>query len=847
MRIPWKLACVTFCAATFLMRPIAAAPQVTAVEWLRQQSPPQFKPGHTLPRLGQMHCVNPPPDVRAELARQWGYAVRLSRPEGEPELLRLCAEEPAICRPAAMIGNLANLESDRSRKWPAGTFLRKADGTLVGNRQIFSPEMPDGAWRIIIDEAIRQIDGQRGSLPAEAIATVENWTEYGLTVPIHMAEHGAQDPRVMAAKGDHSWQEYTSVRKAHYEKQLWAEIKRRYPNALHTAYTYSGFVGKPSGDWAWEYRHIKATTDLPSPECYYNYYNTGFVGDKDMLTLRLLWRHNEIQEGARQYLGWLCAGYQRDVATYQGNPAQGVYADLPRWMGYLKMSYLAGMIGGITTGEFGCEIRYEPFAPDRPPHWLDQMTVLAHAHALFTWVEPLLRESELLPGPSRHAWNQEQPAYEFPTGHAATRVVIRKANNANRWLVGAWAADGVERPVTVNVPVLGEHRITGRPEGTVHLVDRTGDKAAVRWLDEAGMTPSLTASGLELSAPEVTAARWRPQTADWTSATNLVIGDWGFNHPGYPPGLYIHSITRPAGEKITNPVIYDNDVYDDVFDDELAMVMASNAELNLVGLIVTPVLTDGWGFNKPDWVKTAHEARRNAELSGLRMDRIPPVTVGTQGANEKAGENADSAGARLYVRLINEHFQRDPEHPTIVNIGGQSATLASAYGLDPSIAHKCIVYYTDLRVYNGHYQWASRIVAANFRVVSWGDDNWWITKPAQNQWRVLPRPDKAEGKENDANSGEWRQLTQMRIPLLDHMVKQFQTRGEYSQGPRKGDGYLDGTFLHAWLPGIFEGAALREVRGGQVLHVTRFTETNEARVKAFANARLLNRSAYRVE
>jgi hypothetical protein len=37
------------------------------------------------------------------------------------------------------------------------------------------------------------------------------------------------------------------------------------------------------------------------------------------------------------------------------------------------------------------------------------------------------------------------------------------------------------------------------------------------------------------------------------------------------------------------------------------------------------------------------------------------------------------------------------------------------------------------------------------------------------------------------------------------------------------------------------------VRGGQVLHVTRFTETNEARVKAFANARLLNRSAYRVE
>ncbi|MCX8157306.1 MAG: DUF5060 domain-containing protein [Verrucomicrobiae bacterium] len=340
-------------------------------------------------------------------------------------------------------------------------------------------------------------------------------------------------------------------------------------------------------------------------------------------------------------------------------------------------------------------------------------------------------------------------------------------------------------------------------------------------------------------------ARWRAETTDWQAATNLVIGDWGFNRPGYPEGLYIHGITRPAGEPVTNPVIYDNDVYDDVFDDELAYVMASEGEMNLVALIVTPVLTDFWGFSKPGWIQTAHDSRRNAELSGLRMERIPPITVGTEAPNEKAGENKDSAGARLYVRLINEHFARDPQRPVIVNIGGQGATLASAYGLDPSIAHKCIVYYTDLRVYNGHYQWASKLIAAHFRVVSWGDDNWWITKPAQNQWRVLPRPEKAEGRENDARSGEWRQLTELRVPLLDHIVKQFQTRGEYCQGPKKADGYLDGTFLHAWLPGIFSGAALREIRGGQVLHVTRFTEVNEARVKAFANARLLNAQAYR--
>ncbi len=361
---------------------------------------------------------------------------------------------------------------------------------------------------------------------------------------------------------------------------------------------------------------------------------------------------------------------------------------------------------------------------------------------------------------------------------------------------------------------------------------------------------SLLTTCLLLAASTVTpaaasAARWNPRTTNWITNPQPTLGDWGFDRPGYPPGLYLQGVTVPAGVKVTNPVIYDNDVLDDVFDDELAMVMASEGEMNLAGVIVTPVLTDGWGFSKPEWIETAHAARRLAGQSGLRMDRIPAITVGTEAQSEKAAEGKDSAGARLYIRLIHEQFARDPQRPLLVNIGGQGATLASAYTLDPTIADRCIVYYTDLRVYNGHYRWASELIAKHFRVVSWGDDHWWITKPAQDEWRVLPRPDKAEGRDNDANSGEWRMLTQMRVPLLDQMVKQFQTRGEYCQGARKGDGYLDGAFLQAWLPGIFEDAALQSIRGGQVLHVTCFTARNEDRVKAFANQRLLNPQAYR--
>ncbi len=477
---------VPVCAA----EPMPAS-KVKPVEWLRQQTPPQFKPGHTLPPLGQMHCVNPPVEVRAELARNWGFAVRLNRPQGEPELIQLCKESPAVFKPAAMIGNLANLEGSKSIHWPEGTFLRKADGSLVEGRQIFSPEMPDEAWQILVNDALGQIEGQLGGLPAASLANVENWTEHGLNVPTNVKWYGQHDPRVVAAQGTRSWQDYVSQRKAYYEGKMRDAVKRRYPNALYTCYTYGGFLGKPDGDWAWDYHHLKATTDLPSPECYYNYFNSGFAGGKDMLTLRLYARHIEIEEGHPHYLGWLSAGYQRKITDYQGDPAQGMYADAERWMGYLKMSYLAGMLGGLTTGEFGCEVRYGPFDPAEPPHWLDQMLVLSHAHALFTWIEADLRNSRLLPGPKPHAWSKEHPAYEFPTGQAGTRVLVRRVNGAPRWLIGAWAADGVEREVTVNVPDLGEYRIRTRPAGTVQLVELQADKRSVRWLDEDAMKPTL--------------------------------------------------------------------------------------------------------------------------------------------------------------------------------------------------------------------------------------------------------------------------------------------------------------------------------------------------------------------
>ena len=347
----------------------------------------------------------------------------------------------------------------------------------------------------------------------------------------------------------------------------------------------------------------------------------------------------------------------------------------------------------------------------------------------------------------------------------------------------------------------------------------------------------------------VMAARWNAETTDWSKNPHPVVGDWGFDRPGYPKGLYIHGITVKEGKRVKNPVIYDNDVYDDVFEDEWMYAMASLNKLKIAALIITPVLTDGWGFYHPDWIKTAHDSRNNALNSGIKEKHLPEIVIGTEANNEKEGENKPSEAAHLYVKIINEQYKRNPKLPVIVNIGGQGATLASAYCIDPSIAEKCIVYYTDIRVYNGHYEWASKVIGKHFRVVSWGDDNWWIIKKNQNEWNVLPRPAKAFARDNDENSGEWKLFTDMNVPMLDHLVHQFRNRREYSNDDERiyGDAYGDGTFIHAWLPNIFTDAELKEVRGEgtEALHITKFTEENEVAVKKFTMDILLNPKVYK--
>jgi len=325
-------------------------------------------------------------------------------------------------------------------------------------------------------------------------------------------------------------------------------------------------------------------------------------------------------------------------------------------------------------------------------------------------------------------------------------------------------------------------------------------------------------------------AQWNSETTNWVNNPSPKIGDWGFDRPGYPEGLYIQGITVKKGAPINNPVIYDNDIVDDVLEDEWAFVMASLGKMNLKGYICTPVLTDEWGFYHPEWKKEFYEMYERALKSGIPKTSIPKVSIGTEANSEKEAENKLSEGAELYVRIINEQYSENPYKPVIVNIGGQAATLASAWILDRSISEKCIVYYTDISAYNGHYKWASELVAQHFRVINFGREfTWWNDTDCQNEWKVLPRPDGCGDTErNDRNSGEWALLSNNE--MMNYFIHQLNYMPWYDATNKNdahnfgntSDGYFDGTFIHAWATGLFTGAKLYDTRKGSVLYITSF-------------------------
>jgi hypothetical protein len=475
----------------------------TPAAWLKGRNPPAFREGHTLPPLTRFGWTLPL-DARIELAERWGYGLEfggyattkavdkaLSDPESDGgRMLALAAKAPKTYRLCVICARDLPEKDVPPRTWTRdaeGRLLdakaRSMDGTEwhKGMKTVYSPASPDSVWK----EAGRlRADPIRRIRERCPIAIVLNGGEYGLGVLGFARKVWEQDPAVLEAKGETPWFDYISERKAHQERIIADAVRAAARDALlYIYYPTSGGThrNRSSGwkAWCYGYEWMKPVSDLASTEAYYRHFNSGWTGKQDLLTMVLNARGFEIAQGQPLSYNWLSAGWPRKMEGDEG------LADLDRYEGFLKCFYTAGMLGGNAGYYAYPKGGFKALFPkDEPPHWLRQMVVLSRVHALFSNLEEYLRNGDLLPGPDKHVWSKDQPAYEYPTGDAAARIVARKHRQRAEWLVTAWAAGGEAREVRAAIPGLGEVALRARPNGSVYRVTLDDGRPRCRQVDE---------------------------------------------------------------------------------------------------------------------------------------------------------------------------------------------------------------------------------------------------------------------------------------------------------------------------------------------------------------------------
>ena len=467
---------------------------VAPAQWLAAQPRPQFKTGHTLSPLTRFGW-DLDFDTKVEFADHWGYCLQVEGYATEA-LVDEWIRDPrspggrcvALVRAQPLRYRLAVICSrdlPANDRVPVETWARGADGRLLngqaqsedgtrwtpGMQPVYSPVAPDAVWV----EAARLRAMPLHRLAAHCpITIVLNGGEYGIGHPGALQKVWEKDPAIVEAKGDVPWPEFVSASKGRSETIIATLVRRAVPDrALYVSYASGGnAIANAYGqwkDWTFLYDDMREVSDLPSTQAYYKSFNDGWTGNSDLLTMMLNAKGQEIGAGQPLSYNWL----------YGGGPADDEQKDMSKvsdidlWTGFLKVMYTAGMTGG-NAGYYAYP-RLRPggfagaFPVDEPPLWLRQMMALSRVHALFSHLEHYLRRGDLLPGPGRHRWSKEQPAYEFPTGDAQARVLVRRLQDEPLWLITAWAADGVARDVTVTVPDLGT--VTIRATGSATLCE----------------------------------------------------------------------------------------------------------------------------------------------------------------------------------------------------------------------------------------------------------------------------------------------------------------------------------------------------------------------------------------
>lgn len=484
-----KLAVEILCAvivSTIIGAPVCAE---TALEHLQAAPKPHFREGHTLLPLTRWGWTMPF-DVRVELADHWGYALEFGGYATPEYVAQLDDPESIPSRIVALTSSDPEryplfVLTDRSfpDDLPEETWCHDAQGNRLEGPEwkLWSPEAPDSVFERAGELAVKPLKKIQEKAP---IAILLNGGEYALTVYGHAKQYWEQDPTILAAKGDRSWFEYISERKAHQELIISNAIRAQCPDRkLYIYYWTSGCPQRNQSSrwwwWVWGYKWMRPVSDIPNSSIYFKQFNSGWTGENDMLTQALNAVAQCIALGDTLSYNWVCGGW-----------LPGKFSDPQLYMGYLKCYYTAGMIGGV-AGYFSYpKGGFDGDVGEKPPSWLEQMMVLGRVHALFSHLEEFLRDGDLLPGPNRHRWSKDLPAYEFPTGDPNQRVLVRKRRGRAEWLITAWTTSGAGKRVTVTIPELGTVRVRARRCGSVYRAVLQDGRPQLTLIDKDRMFPS---------------------------------------------------------------------------------------------------------------------------------------------------------------------------------------------------------------------------------------------------------------------------------------------------------------------------------------------------------------------
>ena len=210
-----------------------------------------------------------------------------------------------------------------------------------------------------------------------------------------------------------------------------------------------------------------------------------------------------------------------------------------------------------------------------------------------------------------------------------------------------------------------------------------------------------------------------------------------------------NGVVHLEGVSSQNPIIYDNDWWFDVFDNNYLWAQASLGTADLRGNIVSRDMWDwrkGYQYKMEESIKDAEKALVMARNSGLK--NIPDLTFGSDRALERpdTGKIEDtkaypSAGSRL---IVTEAKKASPKKPLLVIAGGPLTTVANALLTNPEIGPNMVVFnLTVTGGYNGKDGWSAYIVTKGTRYVDWGGGSFWDRDSVfrEEHFQVLPEND----------------------------------------------------------------------------------------------------------